>query len=85
MDDVSLLTVEKYSDGEVAVDTSSQSSATMIITVKDIGQRTYSLKLYRPESSADPSIPGLINDKHWAFFSPDKVQNIFKRKAFFGK
>lgn len=85
LDDVSLLTVEEYSNGGVLVDTTSKSSSAMIITVRDIGQRSYTLKLYKPRSDGGPLIPGLINGTDWAYFSPAKVQNIFKRKGFFEK
>ena len=85
LDDVSLLTVEKYSNGGVLVDTTAKSSSAMVITVRDIGKRSYTLKLYKPRSDSGPLIPGLINGTHWAYFSPAKVQNIFKRKGFFEK
>ena len=84
LDDVSLLTVEEYIDLQTSRDTLSQSAPMMIVTVKDIGKRVYTLQLYRP-SGTTQRIPGLINGAQWAYFDSRKVQNIFKRRTFFGK
>ena len=84
LDDISLLTVEEYTDLQISGDSLSQGAPMMIVTVKDIGQRSYTLELYRPPGITQ-RIPGLINGVQWAYFDPRNVQNIFKRRAFFGK
>jgi len=83
LDDVSLLTVDEY------VDTvnfeSPKPSPMMVLTVKDIGQRVYTLELYSLSKNSGQMVPGLINGVEWALFDPRKIQNVFKAKAFFGK
>lgn len=85
LDDVSLLTVEDYIDNELFPDTLSKPSPNMIITVNDIGQRTYSLELYNPLEKYGQKIPGLIGGVQWALFDPEKVRNLYRPKSFFGK
>jgi hypothetical protein len=83
LDDVSLLTATEFANRPVFDDSLSKPSPAMIITVRDIAQRTYTLELYGPSGTAEPTIPGLINGKQWAYFSAEKVKEIFKTKAFF--
>jgi hypothetical protein len=84
LDDVSLLTVDEYVDRDVFPDSLSKPSPVMIITVKDIGQRVYSLEIYSSSKNGE-MVPGLINRVQWAFFDPRKVQNIIRRRSFFEK
>ena len=84
LDDVSLLTVNEYTDQEVFPDSLSRPSPTMVLTVKDIAQRAYTLQLY-PPSGPDQPIPGLLNGVQWAYFNPDQVRQVFKVRAFFAK
>ena len=83
LDDVSLLTVDEYVD--TVIFESPKPSPVMVLTVKDIGQRAYTLELYRPSKNSGQMVPGLINGSEWALFDPRKIQNVFKPKAFFGK
>ena len=83
LDDVSLLTVDTYLD-QASEDSISQSSPIMLLKVKDIGQRVYTLELFWPNSS-DAAIPGLINGIQWALFHPAKIRSIQKSKSFFEK
>lgn len=85
LDDVSLLTVEEFADKQSFADSLSRPSPTMIITVKDIAQRAYTLELYEPSANTAHRIPGLINSTQWAFFAPERVQNILKRREFFAR
>ena len=84
LDDVSLLTVDEYVDTVSFQNSPSKPSPVMILTVKDIGKRVYTLELYSPSKNGQ-MVPGLINGGQWAFFDPRKIQNVFKPKAFFGK
>ena len=83
LDDVSLLTVDEY------IDTVNfelpKPSPVMVLTVKDIGQRVYTLELYSPSKNSGQMVPGLINGSEWALFDLRKIQNVLKPKAFFGK
>ena len=84
LDDVSLLTVDEYIDNNVFPDSLSKPSPVLILTVKDIGQRVYSLEIYSPSKKGELA-PGLINRVQWAFFDPRKFQNIIKTRSFFEK
>ena len=83
LDDVSLLTVDDYVD--TVIFESPDPSPVMVLTVKDIGRRAYTLELYSPSKNSGQMVPGLINGSEWALFDPRKIQNVFKPKAFFVK
>ena len=83
LDDVSLLTAVHFVDQPIFGD-SSTPPATISITVRDIAQRTYTLDLFQPAGTAK-NIPGLINGKQWAFFQPERVQEIVRKRSFFSK
>jgi hypothetical protein len=87
LDDVSLLTVDEYVDRPFFSDTVSTPVPFMVLTVKDIAQRVYTLELYNPSQSQtnERRVPGLVNGVQWAFFDPEKIRNVVKPKAFFGK
>jgi Domain of unknown function (DUF4340) len=84
LDDVSLLTVDEYVDTVSFQNSPSKPSPVMILTIRDIGKRVYTLELYNPSKNGQ-MVPGLINGGQWACFDPRKIQNVFKPKAFFGK
>jgi hypothetical protein len=79
---VSLLTASEYLNKPIFGDSLSRPSASMIITIRDIAQRTYTLELYRHADSGQ-SVPGLINGKQWAVFAPSKIDEIFRKRPFF--
>ena len=83
LDDVSLLTAVNFVDQPI-FDDSSTPPPTISITVRDIAQRAYTLDLYWSDRTAK-SIPGLINGKQWAYFLPEKVQEILRKRSFFSK
>lgn len=85
LDDVSLLTVDEYSDRQISADSLAKPSPVMVIRVKDVAQRLYTLELFTPSELTGQRIPGLINGVQWAYFDPRQVQSIFKRRSFFGK
>lgn len=82
LDDVSLLTASEYLNEPIFSDSLSRPSASMIITVRDIAQRAYTLELYRYADSGQ-GVPGLINGKEWAVFAPSKIDEIFRERPFF--
>ena len=84
LDDISLLTVDEYTDRTNFLDSLAATPPLMTLTVKDIGQRSYTLALFRP-SKNNERIPGLINGEEWAFFETRKIQNVLKTKTFFEK
>lgn len=84
LDDISLLTVDEYKNEPIFSDSLSHPASILMIVVKDIAQRTYTLELFPPKASGQP-VPGLINGVQWAFFDPGKIQNIYRRKSFFEK
>jgi hypothetical protein len=85
LDDVSLLTVDEYVDTVSFQDSPAKPAPLMILTVKDIGRRAYTLELYSPAKPGGQMVPGLINSAQWALFDPRKIQNVFKPKLFFEK
>lgn len=84
LDDVSLLTVDEYKNEPIFADSLSKPASVLLIVVKDVAQRTYTLELYPPQGNGQ-QVPGLINGVQWAVFDPGKIQNIYRRKAFFEK
>jgi hypothetical protein len=84
LDDVSLLTAISFVDQPILGDSVSKPPAMIVITVKDIAQRTYTLELYKP-SATGQNVPGLINGKQWAFFQLERVQPIVRKRAFFSE
>lgn len=84
LDDVSLLTAAEFVNNPIFGDSLSKPLPSMLITVRDIAQRAYTLELYH-RSNAMQTVPGLINGKQWAFFPPQRIEDIFKKKAFFAE
>jgi hypothetical protein len=81
LDDVSLLTASEYLNKPIFGGGLSIPPASMIITVRDIAQRAYTLELYKHADMQN--VPGLINGKQWAVFAPSKVDEIFRKRPFF--
>src|SRR5687768_5266548 len=48
LDDVSLLTVDEYLDGNIFADSVPKLPPVMLLKVKDVGQRVYTLEIFRP-------------------------------------
>ena len=84
LDDVSLLTVDEYMAEDIFQDSVPKPFPILVLTVKDIAQRIYTLELFAPSQKGQP-LPGLINGIQWAVFDSKKIRNIFKPKAFFEK
>jgi hypothetical protein len=82
LDDVSLLTTVAFVDKPFFDDSLSKPPPSMIITVRDIGQRAYTLELYQSADPGQTSL-GLINGKQWAVFAPQRIGDILRRRAFF--
>lgn len=84
LDDVSLLTTLEFVNKPFFDDSLSKPSPSMIITVKDIGRRAYTLELF-DRSDKEQTITGVINGKQWAVFAPQRVEDISRKRAFFTK
>jgi hypothetical protein len=80
LDDVSLLTVDEYVD--TVTFESPKASPVMVLTVKDIGQRVYTLELYGPSKNSGQMVTGLINGSEWALFDPRKFKMYLSRRRF---
>jgi hypothetical protein len=83
LDDVSLLAVDEYVSEPGLKDSLLAMQPLMHITVADVGNRTYDLKLFVPE--APSRISGVVQDSRVAFFSRRKVHSLLKSKSFFKK
>lgn len=82
LDAVSLLTADDYLKPTARLDSLSKTNPIQALTVKDIGNKEYTLKLY---PFGDNQIAGLINQSEWAVFDPRKVRNILRPKDFFAR
>ncbi|MDQ2658216.1 MAG: DUF4340 domain-containing protein [Bacteroidota bacterium] len=83
LDNVSLLTVDQYISEPGLSDSLRRTASQLEFRVTDIGNRTYSLKLFENTSSHD--VTGLIQDADPAIFSNRKIQPLLKGKSFFRK
>lgn len=82
LDAVSLLTVEQYHRTTPALDSLLSVEPIQILTVSDIGNRKFTLKLY---SAPSEQMKGLINDNQWADFDARKIRQILVPKDFFAR
>jgi hypothetical protein len=83
LDKISLLTVSRYTDLKLLRDSVPSSKPVMEITVKDIGDRTYTFEVLGMTSKGE--ISGIIMGKQGAFFNPAQINPILKPKLFFKK
>lgn len=81
LDDVSLLTAVQFVNDPI-FDNNSSKPASMVITVRDIAQRAFTLEIY-PHAATSETIPGLINGTQWAFFPARKIEEIYRKRSFF--
>jgi hypothetical protein len=81
LDQVSLLTVDRYADHAFNLDSLKGHQPIMSIIVKDIAKE-HSLILFRPTNTGDA--PGLIGEEA-AFFGAEKIRQVLRPKSFFIK
>jgi hypothetical protein len=79
LDQVSLLAVNRF-DSSISEDSVATAKPVMAVTIEDIANRKYLLKIFQPEIRGE--VLGLIAEKP-AFFSRQKIQQILKPKSFF--
>ena len=82
LDNLSLLIVEEYVLEPKLTDSLQKVKPRVQFLVTDIGNRTYRLRLYQPESR---SVLGLVQDSQAAVFEAGKIQPLLKPKSFFNK
>jgi hypothetical protein len=80
LDAVSLLTVDEYLDSSPLLDSLLSVEPIQILTVSDISNRNFTLKLY---PSANQAVTGQINATQWADFEGRKIRRILVPKDFF--
>lgn len=80
LDQVSLLTVNEYLEPGRFTDSLTQVKPLMIITVRDIAKKEYSLAIFREKTSL---VPGLLQKKQGVVFNRLKIQPILRPKSFF--
>lgn len=82
LDAVSLLTADDYLKTTPALDSLGKTTPVQVLTVKDIGNREYSLQLY---PFGGNRMAGLVNRSEWAVFEARKLRNILLPKDFFAR
>jgi hypothetical protein len=82
LDQVSLLTVDKYLEPGTLADSLRNLSPVMIISVRDIAKRDFTLKLFSPSGPGKPVL-GLIGNSDPAFFDPRKITPLLRPRQFF--
>ncbi|MFZ6012015.1 MAG: DUF4340 domain-containing protein [Bacteroidota bacterium] len=83
LDEVSLLTVDEYVDPGTMTDSLSKTQPFMVITVSDIADKQYRLKLYTADKKME--VRALIQETQGAVFHPEKIRNLLRSRAFFEK
>lgn len=83
LDEVSLLTVDRYVSEPGLKDSLNRVPVSMRILVTDIGNRSYKLELFDDESPQ--RVFGIIADKRVAVFKPRKIRPLLRTKSFFRK
>lgn len=83
LDDVSLLTADAYVTEPGLIDSLNEETPVMEITVTDVGNRTYLLKLFAQASGSD--VAGLLQDSQIALFDEKKIGRLLRPKSFFSK
>jgi hypothetical protein len=79
LDDISLLTVDQYVKSNQEIDSLSTGHPMMVITITDVANRTYDLKLFEAHGERTP---GLIGNQQVLFESP-KIRQIVRPRSFF--
>lgn len=82
MDAISFMTAQEFT--ESVPDSLREGEPIMRIIVKDIANREYSLLLYARRGSEAP-YQGIVDNTVHAFFDPDQIQNVLRRKSDFAK
>jgi hypothetical protein len=80
LDNVSLLTVDEYVASSTLADSLSNVRPLMIITVNDIGSKSYSLKIFKEKGS---QVPGLLHENQPVILNRLMVRPILRPKSFF--
>lgn len=84
LDDVSLLTVQRYTAATKQADSLSKTAPLVDLLVIDVGRKEYRLQLY-PPSDKSGQFMGLINASQWAEFPNGAINRVIRPRAFFGK
>lgn len=82
LDEVSLLTANEFLDPSPLTDSLQQARPEMALTISDVSNTEYSLKLYREEGSV---VRGILNGKDAVSFSRLKIGAILRPKGYFKK
>jgi len=80
MDDLSLLTVEKYLAGPIS-DSVSQTAPLATFTIEDIANRKYGLEIFENRNQ----LLGRINNSQWAILDERRTMAVMRPKEFFIK
>ena len=83
LDDISLLTVDEYVPEPVLRDSLQRVRPEVDITVTDIGNRTYRLRIFDADDSG--RVFAVIQDAQVGVFDRRKIQPLIKPKSFFRK
>jgi len=84
LDDVSLLTVQRFTAATKQTDSLSKTTPLVDFLVNDVGRKEYRLQLYPPSGTTGQFV-GLINGSQWAVFPNGTINRLIRRRAFFGK
>jgi hypothetical protein len=84
LDEISLLTVDDFTDTNSSLDSLSKTSPIISIRVADIGGREYFLQLFNSDSKSQYSF-GMINGAQWARFNKNRIAGIVRGRNFFEK
>lgn len=82
LDAVAFLTADRFGNDDVLADSLTKAKPVMEIIVKDIANRNYNLKVFRPGTT---EVTALVPENQLAFFNPRKIQPIIRPKSFFRK
>jgi hypothetical protein len=80
LDNVLTLTADEYLMPSALNDSLLTVKPHMVITVTDIANRKYYLKLYQPLNNR---IPGIFNENQAILFDPQKIRPLVRPKSFF--
>ena len=83
LDEVSLLTVDRYVPEPKLKDSLSRVPPSMTLLVTDIGKRSYKLDLFGVESPR--RVFGIIGDARVAVLEPRTIRRLLRPKSYFRK